>query len=103
MAPTDSTTITTPQQLLAANPADRSALVEAHLLASVRALRADLETAAIGVDTHLSDLAIDSVQIVELKFGLDELVGTELDVDLIASNPTLRQLAERSVAAAGLA
>jgi acyl carrier protein len=96
-------TTTTHQQLLDAPPADRPALVEAYLLASVRALRDDLDTARIVSTTQLSDLAIDSIQIVELKFGLDQLVGTELDVDLIVANPTMRQLAERSVAVAGLA
>ena len=102
MTPHDPTT-TTHQQLLDAPPAERPGLVEAYLLASVRALKSELNTAAIGSNTHLSDLAIDSIQIVELKFGLDQLVGTELDVDLIVANPTMRELAERSVAAAGLA
>jgi acyl carrier protein len=101
---TNDPTTTTHQQLLDAPPAGRASIVEAYLIAAVRALWAEPAAAApIGPDTRLSDLAIDSVQIVELKFGLDQLVGAELDVDLIVANPTVRELAERSVAAAGLA
>jgi hypothetical protein len=100
---TNDPTTTTHAQLLGAPPADRAAIVEAYLIAAVRALWTEPPTAPIGPGTHLSDLAIDSVQIVELKFGLDQLVGAELDVDLIVANPTVRELAERSVAAAGLA
>lgn len=102
MIPNDPTT-TTHQQLLDAPASERADIVAAYLLASVRALKSEPGTAKIGLDTQLSDLAIDSIQVVELKFGLDQLVGTELDVDLVVTNPTVRQLAERSVAAAGLA
>jgi acyl carrier protein len=102
MTPNDPTT-TTYGQVVAAPVAQRARVVEAYLLASVRALRPDADEGAVGPDTQLSDLAIDSIQVVELKFGLDQLVGAELDVELLITNPTVRELAERSVAAAGLA
>jgi len=44
-------------------------------------------------NTRLADLAIDSIQLVELKFVLDQLVGKELDVNLFITNPTVHELA----------
>lgn len=88
-------------QLLEARAEQRVALVEAFLLASARALRqgasGDIDTA-----THLADLAIDSIQIVDLKFGIDQLLGREIDVELFITNPSIAQLAVSSLRAAGL-
>ena len=98
----DDPILTTHQQLLDAPASERADIVATYLLASVRALRPEADPGQIALDSQLSDLEIDSIQVVELKFGLDQLVGTELDVELIVTNPTVRQLAERSVAAAGL-
>jgi acyl carrier protein len=50
--------------------------------------------------THLADLAIDSIQLVEMKFALDQLVGVEVDVAVFIANPTVHELAA-NVAAAG--
>jgi acyl carrier protein len=94
---------TTYEQVVGAPAPLRPRMVEAYLLASVRALRPDADERSVGPDTQLSDLAIDSIQVVELKFGLDQVVGTELDAELVITNPTIRELAERSVVAAGLA
>lgn len=88
-------------QLLAAPAAERVPLVEAYLLAAVRALRKDANV-DIDAATHLSDLAIDSIQIVDLKFGIDQLLGQELDIELFITNPSIRELAANSVRAAGL-
>ncbi|HVZ22178.1 MAG TPA: acyl carrier protein [Vicinamibacterales bacterium] len=49
-------------------------------------------------NTRLSDLAIDSIQLVELKFALDQLAGVELDVNVFITNPTVRELAEHIAA-----
>ncbi|CAN7550385.1 acyl carrier protein [Phenylobacterium sp. LjRoot219] len=85
---------------LAATPAsERVRRVEAYLLASIRALHPDTP---VDVSCRLADLAIDSLQVVELKFGLDQVLGQELDVELIVSNPTVGELAANSVSAAGL-
>ncbi len=91
----------TKAELTAAPGADRARLVEDYLLASIRALPRE-GTAEIDGSSHLADLAIDSLQVVELKFGLDQLLGQELDIELIISNPTVRELAAGSVQAAGL-
>lgn len=87
---------------LAGAPADtRVRLVEAYLLASISALHPD-STTTIDASCRLADLAIDSLQVVELKFGLDQVLGQEIDVELIISNPTVGELAANSVRAAGL-
>ena len=91
----------TREQLLAAPSGERAQLVEAYLLASVRALRKDAG-AQIEPTTQLSDLAIDSIQIVDLKFGIDQLLGQELDIELFITNPSIRELAANSVRAVGL-
>ena len=88
-------------QLAAAPAGERARLVEAYLLASIRALRPD-KAATVDASCRLADLGVDSLQIVELKFGLDQLLGQELDVELIISNPTIGELAQSSVRAAGL-
>jgi acyl carrier protein len=49
-------------------------------------------------NTRLADLAIDSIQLVEMKFALDQFAGMELDVNIIITNPTVHELAE-SIAA----
>ena len=103
MSPYDAMQLTR-ENLLGAPPPERARLVEAYLLGSVRALRAaGGADGQVTADTPLADLAIDSIQVVELKFGLDQLVGIELDVELILTNPTIRELSEYSVVDAGLA
>lgn len=88
-------------QLVAALPEERASLVEAYLCASIEALHPD-ETIAVDPSSTLADLSIDSLQIVELKFGLDQLLGKEVDIELVITNPSLRQLAVNSVRDAGL-
>lgn len=88
-------------QLADAPAGERARLVEAYLVASIRALHPD-GAQAVDASRRLADLAIDSLQVVELKFGLDQLLGQELDVELIISNPTIGELAQSSVRAAGL-
>jgi acyl carrier protein len=93
-------TLVTHHDLLSVSADERVRLVESYLLASIRALRPG--DAPFDASTRLADLAIDSIQVVELKFGLDQLIGRELDVDVIISNPTIRELAETSLRASGL-
>ena len=88
-------------QLRGADSEERVRLLEAYLLASVRALKPDAP-GAVDASSRLADLAIDSLQVVELKFGLDQVLGEELDVELIISNPTISELAARGVRAVGL-
>jgi acyl carrier protein len=87
---------------LAGAPADaRVGLVEAYLLASIRALNPG-STAQVDTASRLADLSIDSLQIIELKFGLDQLLGQEVDIELVITNPSIGTLAATSVQAAGL-
>lgn len=88
-------------RLCGADGEERVRLVEAYLLAAIRALKPQA-TGTVDASCRLADLAIDSLQVVELKFGLDQVLGQELDVELIISNPTVGELAARGVRAAGL-
>lgn len=91
----------TKAQLAAAPAGERVRLVEAYLLESIRALRPYTE-GTVNASCRLADLAIDSLQVVELKFGLDQVLGHEVDIELIITNPTIGELAAGSVRAAGL-
>lgn len=94
---------TTPQPtheiFLAAGPDERVQLVETLLLDSIKAIRTG-QPATFDETTRLADLAIDSIQLVELKFALDQLVGAELDVAIFIANPTVRELATYVASAA---
>lgn len=94
-------TLVTHQDLLDIAPAERPQFVESYLLASIRALRPE-GGVEFDATTRLADLGIDSLQLVELKFGLDQLIGVELDAEIVMSNPTVRELAEKSLRACGL-
>lgn len=84
--------------LVAATAHERVALVETFLLAAINALHPET---IVDPSRHLADLGIDSLQVVELKFSLDQVLGQELDVELIISNPTVAELAVNSIQAAG--
>ena len=97
------------QELLAMGAGSRAEFVESRLLAWIGAARSaegepiDKSTARLfDGATHLSDLGIDSLQLVDIKFELDELVGRELDVSLFIRNPTIRELAQECLRACGL-
>jgi len=83
--------------LRSANSDDRARLLEEYLLAVIASLR---PPGAASIDAHLADLGIDSLQVVELKFNLDQLLGEESDVAIIIANPTIRELALHSVRSA---
>lgn len=88
-------------QLTAAPAEARVRLVEAYLLASIAAFHQNTAPAT-NASSRLSDIGIDSIQIVELKFGLDQLLGHELDIERIVTNPTVGELAAGCVRDAGL-
>ena len=82
--------------LRSANSDDRARLLEEYLLAVIASLRPP-DAANIDSSAHLADLGVDSLQVVELKFNLDQLLGEESDVAIIIANPTIRELALHSV------
>lgn len=94
-------TLLTAAQLASAPPDERAGLVEAFLLASIGALTPPVP-GPVTAASRLADLGIDSLQLVELKFGLDQVLGRELDIELIIGNPTVGGLARDGVRAAGL-
>jgi hypothetical protein len=83
----------------AAAAGERVHLVETSMTAWILATRPGQPVWFDG-GTHLADLAIDSIQLVELKFALDQLTGTELAVDVFIANPTVHELAENIAAIA---
>jgi acyl carrier protein len=89
----------THETFLAAGPDARVQLIESQIADSLEALRPD-QPASFDGSTRLADLAIDSIQLVEMKFALDQLVGLDLDVSVFISNPTLHELATSIAAAA---
>lgn len=89
----------THETFLAAGPTERVQLVESLIGDSLKALRPG-QPASFDATTHLADLAIDSIQLVEMKFALDQLVGVDLDVSVFITNPTVHELATTVAAAA---
>jgi hypothetical protein len=85
--------------LRSASSDHRAQLVEDYLVASIAALRPP-DAPCVDASSHLADIGVDSLQVVELKFGLDQLLGEESDVAIIIANPTIRELAHQSVRAA---
>ena len=75
----------------------RRQLVEDLIVTRVRSFRPG-EPARFDGNTHLSDLGIDSIQLVELKFAVEQLVGRELDASLLIVNPSVHELAEQVAA-----
>jgi acyl carrier protein len=89
------------QELLKLDANARSQFVEARLVACIGSVRPPRAEPFDG-STRLSDLGLDSLQLVDVKFELDHLIGMELDIDLFLSNPTVRELAQQSLRAGGL-
>ncbi len=44
------------------------------------------------LDENYFDLGLNSLRVVEIKTGLEELLGREVDTGLLFSQPTVRQL-----------
>ncbi|HEY4085643.1 MAG TPA: acyl carrier protein [Bryobacteraceae bacterium] len=93
--------IPTRDQLRQADPAGRVLIVENYAIDLLTSLR-ESGSGSIEPGSHLADVGVDSLQAVELKYSLDELLGNESDVDLFISNPTIRTLAEELVRRARL-
>jgi acyl carrier protein len=88
-------------ELLKSDPPDRVRLVEEYALNMLSSGRTPGST-PLHANSRLADAGMDSLQVVELKFSLDELLGRESEVEMFISNPTIRELAGAIVLAAGL-
>ncbi|MET0338605.1 MAG: acyl carrier protein [Caulobacter sp.] len=95
------TALLTHERLVTAAPDQRARLVEEFLLDTVRVLR-PASAAPIDGTVRLAEVGIDSLQVVELKFELDQVLGIEADIELIIDNPTIAELAANGVRGAGL-
>jgi acyl carrier protein len=91
----------TREQLRQAEPALRAGIVQDYAVDLIEAQRQP-GSPPVDPTARLADLGVDSLQAVELKYSLDELLGHESDVDLFISNPTLQVLAEEMVRRANL-
>jgi acyl carrier protein len=89
------------RELLAIEVGSRANFVESRLVAWITAARSP-EAPPFDAATQISDLGIDSLQLVDIKFELDDMLGKELDVALFISNPTIRELARESLRVCGL-
>lgn len=89
------------QELLATAADSRARFVEARLVGWIAAARSP-DAPPFDGSVRLSDLGVDSLQLVDIKFELDQLVGTELDIGLFIKNPTLRELTQESLRVSGL-
>jgi acyl carrier protein len=89
----------TPEEFRAARADERAKIAEDVMTTFIQAIRPG-QPAWFNGNTHLADLAIDSIQLVELKFLLDQLAGTDLDVNLFIVNPTVHELAANIAAMA---
>jgi hypothetical protein len=87
----------THEEFRAAPEAERVQVAETLITAWILSTRPG-QPAWFDGNTCLADLAIDSIQLVEMKFALDQLAGKELDVNMIITNPTVRELAENIAA-----
>ena len=89
----------TPEEFRAAGAHERTQIAETLMTSWILGTRPGQPVWFDG-NTHLSDLSIDSIQLVELKFALDQLAGVELDVNIFITNPTVHELAEAVAAIA---
>lgn len=94
-------TFPTHEQLRQADPAVRALIVQNYAIDLIKA-HGQSGSAPVEPSARLADLGVDSLQAVELKYALDELLGHESDVDVFISNPSVRELAEEMVRRANL-
>jgi acyl carrier protein len=88
-------------QLQLADPAARALIVENHAIELIKGLRQP-DSIVVDPSSRLADLGIDSLDAVELKYSLDELLGSESDTDVFIRNPSIREMAEELVRQANL-
>jgi hypothetical protein len=89
------------QELVGMDPTARVQFVESRLIAWIGAARETVDEPFDG-SSRLSDLGVDSLKMVDIKFELDQLVGMELDASLFICNPTVHELAKESLSSSGL-
>ena len=82
------------QELLAALPARRHALLLAHVQKSLAQVMA-LDAPELDPEESMSNLGLDSLMALELQHSLEESFGTKLPLDLLMGMPSLNEFVTR--------
>ena len=82
------------QELLAAPPARRPALLLAHVQKSLAQVMA-LEAPELDPEESMSNLGLDSLMALELQHSLEESFGTKLPIELLMGMPSLNDFVTR--------
>jgi phthiocerol/phenolphthiocerol synthesis type-I polyketide synthase D len=82
------------QELLAAPPARRHALLLAHVQKSLAQVMA-LDAPELDPEESMSNLGLDSLMALELQHSLEESFGTKLPLELLMGMPSLNEFVTR--------
>jgi acyl transferase domain-containing protein/acyl-CoA synthetase (AMP-forming)/AMP-acid ligase II/NADPH:quinone reductase-like Zn-dependent oxidoreductase/acyl carrier protein len=82
------------QELLAAPPARRNALLLAHVQKSLAQVMA-LDAPELDPEESMSNLGLDSLMALELQHSLEESFGAKLPIDLLMGMPSLNEFVTR--------
>jgi len=82
------------QELLAAPPARRHALLLAHVQKSLAQVMA-LDAPELDPEESMSNLGLDSLMALELQHSLEESFGTKLPIELLMGMPSLNEFVTR--------
>ena len=82
------------QEILAAPPAQRHALLLAHVGKSLAQVMA-LDAPELDPEESMSNLGLDSLMALELQHSLEESFGTKLPIELLMGMPTLNEFVTR--------
>jgi acyl carrier protein len=82
------------QELLAAAPPQRYALLLAHVQKSLAQVMA-LDAPELDPEESMSNLGLDSLMALELQHSLEETFGTKLPLELLMGMPSLNEFVKR--------
>jgi phthiocerol/phenolphthiocerol synthesis type-I polyketide synthase D len=82
------------QELMAAPPAGRHAMLLAHVQKSLALVMA-LDAPELDPEESMSNLGLDSLMALELQHSLEESFGTKLPIELLMGMPSLNEFVTR--------
>lgn len=80
------------EQLAALDRSERAEALEALVLTRFRRALFLAEDEDLDVDGSFFDLGLTSLRLTELKSGLEELIGRQIDANALFNRPTVRHL-----------
>jgi acyl carrier protein len=80
------------EQLAALDRSERADALEALVLSRFRAALFLAEDEDLDIDGSFFDLGLTSLRLVELKAGLEDLIGRQIDANTLFNRPTVRHL-----------